>query len=79
MHPKNCTCWNCKKWQKDEAERSPVERIVIRQLLEGEIRSVDKSIERYVKKEAYDAAAHDSARREGIAWALFVLSEKLGV
>lgn len=56
-----------------------LQRRVIRQLLEDEITSLTKSIDRDVKDELFNAAAHDSARRDGISWALFVLSEKIGV
>jgi len=49
---------------------------VIRQTLLEEIKSIDRTIELYIKKEQYYAAAHDSARREGVSWALFVLAQR---
>lgn len=57
----------------------PLDRLVIRQLLEGEIKSLDRSIERHTKAAAMSAAANDDARRGGILWALFVLNQELGV
>ena len=67
------------KTNKDAPLAVDLQRRVIRQLLEEEIKSCYKSERRNVNNEAYAAAAHDGARREGISWALFVLSEKLGV
>lgn len=65
--------------QKETAGSDTVERRVIRQLLEGEIKSLDRSIERHMKADALIAAANDDARRGGIIWALFVLGQELGV
>jgi len=55
------------------------ERIVIRQVLEKEIRSYSRSVERNAKNEAYSAAASDDLIRRGISHALFVLNQKCGV
>lgn len=59
--------------------QSPLERKVIRQILEGEIISHCKSAERHAAINAFDAAAKDDAIRQGISHALFVLAVKCGV
>lgn len=56
-----------------------VDPIVIRQILEREIQSYYRSIERSAKNEAYNAAASDDLIRRGISHALFVLSQECGV
>jgi len=55
-----------------------MQRGVMRQLLTKEIESLDRSIERFEKVENLDAAAHVSAKRDGVCWALFVLNVRLG-
>ena len=66
--------------QKKGNDESPVkiQRRVMRQLLTTEIESLDRSIDRLEKADNLDAAAHVSAKRDGVCWALFVLNVKLG-
>ena len=54
------------------------QRVVMRQLLTEEIKSLDRSIERLEKGDSLDAAAFVSAKRDGVCWALFVLNVRLG-
>jgi hypothetical protein len=56
-----------------------VDLVVIRQILEREIQSYYRSVERSAKTEAYNAAASDDLIRRGISHALFVLSQECGV
>lgn len=61
----------------DEAD-SPVtslDFIIIRKTLEHEISSKQKSVDRLVRLNELDAAAREDAVREGLSWALFVLSQ----
>ena len=53
--------------------------ILIRQILEREINSKKKLVERLVRDNALDAAARNNAVREGISWALFVLATECGI
>jgi len=58
---------------------SSVKNWAIRQTLETEIASKQKSVDRFVASNAMDAAAHASAERDGLVWALFVLRIQHGV
>lgn len=62
-----------------EASTVRVDAVVIRQILEAEINSKIKSVDRLVKAASLDAAAREDAVREGVSWALFVLAQRLGV
>ncbi len=62
-----------------QASTVRVDAVVIRQILEAEIDSKIKAVDRFVKNENLDAAAHENAVREGVSWALFVLAHRLGV
>jgi hypothetical protein len=51
----------------------------IRKVLVVEITSKLKSVERLYEDGAFDAAAREDAVKEGLHWALFVLSVKCGI
>ena len=59
--------------------RVPVERRVIRQILEREIKSQERSSERNAANNALDAAYQDDLMRRGLSHALFVLAVECGV
>lgn len=61
------------------AEGGLVDPVVIRQILEREIQSYCRSVERSAKNEEYNAAASDDLVRRGISHSLFVLSQECGV
>lgn len=63
----------------EDYNRAPVERGVIRKILEDEIISYRKSGERNMASKAFFAAARDNAMEQAIRHALFVLSIKCGV
>jgi hypothetical protein len=79
MSEQNFECDCCGKSLSECENRRQVDPIVIRQILEAEIKSKCVYTERLAADKAYEAAAMENARREGISWALFVLSQKLGV
>jgi len=65
--------------QNSAACSRPVDLMVIRKTLEREIASKQKSVDRLHRKGALEAAAREDAVREGLAWGLFVLSQKCSV
>ena len=66
-------------FKKPASAQSALERKVIRQILEDEIRSHCKSAERHATINSFDAAAREDAIRQGISHSLFVLAVKCGV
>ena len=48
----------------------------VRNVLEREISSKQKSVDRLVKNNALEAAARENAVKEGVSWALFVLYQE---
>ena len=65
--------------QTNEEESGRVERLIIRQILESEIKSLCKSALRYAENEQLQKASYEDARREGVSWSLFILAQKCGV
>ena len=74
-------CWTCSTdlRHKTDADSVQVDGMVIRKILEREIASKQKSVDRLLLTEALDAAAREDAVREGLSWALFVLTQECGV
>jgi hypothetical protein len=63
----------------EDDNSAPVERRVIRQILEREIKSQTRSSERNAANNALEAAYHDDLMRRGLSHALFVLATECGV
>lgn len=80
--------WNDsqEQWESDDGSdvvrpttESPpvkVDFMVIRKTLEREIASKQNSVDRLHRTGTLDAAAREDAVREGLAWALFVLTQE---
>ena len=58
---------------------SPLDRKVIRQILEREIKAQARSSERNASNNALEAAYQDCLMRRGLSHALFVLATECGV
>lgn len=67
------------KEQKSTTASSSLDPIVIRQVLEREIKSYCRSVERLSKRGALTTAGNDELIRQGISHALFVLTQECGV
>ena len=51
----------------------------IRNVLEREIKSKTRSVDRLVRIDSLEAAAREDAVREGLSWALFVLENECSI
>ena len=63
----------------DAGAQSALDRKVIRQILEREIKSQARSSERNAANNALEAAYQDDLMRRGLSHALFVLANECGV
>jgi hypothetical protein len=64
---------------KNTASAGQLERSVVRQILEREIKSQARSSERNAANNALEAAYQDDLMRRGLSHALFVLAIECGV